>query len=389
MGDYVGIDLGSMMIKAARTASAAAAPELLPLGGVRPYFPHAVRWIAKDNRFLAGWDAWSTRRLFDWEMAADGRERWLEPNSTIEVAGAEFTAVDLKQELFRQLARAILRIESDILGVAVSTPDTVRAAPMVAPVAMARASWRPEFICPESLAVIASLADTPLAPIVTVSFGASATRACVCAPRDGWWCVIAVAETEAIGGMLLRQHLAEWLADRVIERTRKSPMEDPSHDQLLFDVTEDAIETLRTRELVNIEMAFYNEVLRQTVTRRDLARLAPHAAGTITSLLDGLASKIDTLPFGSIVYWGDLADLLPVGDWLAPYSTRFPIAAPPPCIAMGVARLCATVRGGSWRSRVSSSRGARAADGVVVTLEDHENANGLVTPIITGVRSIS
>jgi len=387
MAQFVGVDYGTRMIRAAAVDSAQQEPSLINLAGHEPYVPVAVE---VESGTAIGWDACKLRRQTQGAVAVDFRDHLLAPESTITVGGGNYDGVDVQTQLFTHLNATMRSAAPDAKGVTVAIPDSWPAAKWSLPVALYRSGWVPLCYVREWAAALASRAAPESTEVLFLSLGFGSAQATLCTMREDRWCAVATATVDRLSGRAIRQGLTDELSEDVIHQTRRDPRQ-------YFDASgelDTAIDELM-RQLCHSPSATFNaELFGENVARpidgQDLTAFVPAApdqlCGTVEKLLSNASPSLNTCP---IVAWGELAVMLPINEWLAPFTpSRQPIVvAPLEAVAFGAARLGALATETDLLADRSALPAVRLADGTYLHSAGGHPAGGEggVTPVLERV----
>lgn len=342
MGNYLGIDLGSWMLKAAATesgSSRSAPVNLAPAEG-RGYLPAVAR---PHDPMGATWALFARRRS-DPAVASGFRDRVLDPAGTVACGTESASVTELWAALFRGVQQAIVAAVANPLAVALSVPDPWPPGAWALAPGLAAAGWNPLLLIREGLAVLAVADGLAARPALLLSLGAASAQATWYALSEGHWTAVACQSDPQLSGSRLRQKLVAWFAEEVIRQLRRDPTESPQDDQALHDAIEVAMAYLAAHAEIAVQATLFGQAIARPLSRGWLAQLAQPMLEALSQLV---RRALRVQPGGSgpcqVLAWGELALLLPVTDCLQallPQATPVTILSPN-AVAQGAARLCA------------------------------------------------
>jgi hypothetical protein len=369
---FVGVDAGTLMIKAGATASAGEAASPLALAMPQPGYPVAARRALGEPGFQVGWPAFRVRRRHALETAVGFRDRLLGPESELLLGNRGWEGLKVQTALWADVGKALLAAAPDMTALAVTVPDTWAAPRWSLPMALRRAGWSPLVLVREWCAALAAQALPPGDECVALSLGRGSARASLCVAGNGRWEAAAVAEAQDVSGQMLHRALADCVAEDIIRQTRRDPREDPEADQALADAVDAAWISLQRNEAAAIRLSVYGSEFSRRLTSDDLVSLVPSYPEKIESLVRGLLgrspSRLSACP---VVVWGELSELLPIAEWLSRATpSHLPArASRSEILALGAARLAALAHEGELFSAISP--------GTAVSLEDGSPCRGM------------
>jgi len=362
---FVGIDFGTLMIKAAATASAEEVASPLALAMRETGYPVAARRVAGESGFQVGWPAFRAHRRYALETAVGFRDRLIGPASAIVMDGKPQDGLKVQTALFADVGKALLSAAPEMNALAVTVPDTWSAPRWSLPMVLQRAGWSPLLFAREWCAALADY-PPPASECVVLSLGRGPARATLCKAGDGRWEAVCVAEEPEVSGQALHRALVDHVAEEIIRHSRRDPREDPEMDQSLADAVDEAWLRLQQNEAATLRLNHFGGEYARQLTAGDLAALAPSFAGKIESMIRGLLARSPArLSACPIVAWGELAELLPVAEWLSRLTpARHPArVARPETLSRGAARLAAMAFEGALLSAASPGAAVSTADG--------------------------
>lgn len=347
MATYVGLDLGSSMIKAATVPGPGQFPVPLRLANHDAYFPAAVAVPPPGQAVRFGWEAFTNRRLFGGEVATHFRDRLIDPSSGLNLGGRLVDASGLQASMLTGLGQAVYQKSGpDVKGLAVSIPDTWSAPAWSLPQAMDRCGWTPSVFVRESAAVLSFLGEVDCDEMLLLSMGASSLRASLCIADHHHWRIVETKTASTVSGLSVRKRLIEMLAEQVILTTRRDPREDAQADQQLHDSIENVLFLLQREDQATVELNAFDRVVARTFSRGDLTRIFVGFQATLEDIVESLLTNSQlSRAKCPIVAWGELVRLLPIPTWLerfCPYGRRV-VPAPLDAVALGCAKLCAAL----------------------------------------------
>lgn len=387
MAQFVGVDYGTRMIRAAAVDGARQEPSLINLAGHEPYVPVAVE---VESGTAVGWDACKLRRQAEGAVAVDFRDRLLAPGSTVSVEGRICDGIDVQTQLFTHLNATMRSAAPDAKGVTVAIPDSWPAARWSLPVALYRSGWVPLCYAREWAAVLASRAAPESAEVLFLSLGYGAGQATLCTMREDRWSAVATATVDRLSGRAVRQGLTDEVSDDVIRQNGHDPREYFDASGELEAAIDELIRQLCHSPSATFSAELFGENIVRPIDGQDLTAFVPSGPDqlceTIQKLLSNASPSLNTCP---IVAWGELAVMLPIREWLAPFApSRQPIAvAPLEAVAIGAARLGALATETDLLADRSALPAVRMADGTYLPSAGGHPAEGEggVTPVLERV----
>ncbi len=343
MAEYVGVDFGTSMIKAAAIADPGGTPRTLRLEPPEPFLAAAVELV--DGGPNAGQAAFVKRRLVRSAIAFGFRDRVLGADRSIPVHNRSYTGVELQTPLLLQLGYCLGRaMKSDLAGLGFAIPDHWREPRWSLALAWEAAGVLPCLGVREWAAALASCPQVESDRAFFLSLGYGTARATVYQRRSGLWQPVLQHSEAAISGELLRKLLLKQIGDRITAETRKNWRDVDVMDQAVHDALERGLRSLIVDEQAEMAMRIGEIQMTHQLTRRQLAAEAEPLRAALSQFMLGILND-GSVGSGRwpVFAWGELALLLPVHEWLeAICPSHTPVRQLPlDVVSAGAARVCA------------------------------------------------
>lgn len=352
MAGFVGIDLGSHLIKGTVVQDAAAAGEVVRLApsGRSAGLPFVMQ---AGERIGADWQQFLRRRA-DFSVAFAFRDRVWEASSSFALGGETLPAADMLAPVCTGVRKALNTALPDPRAVGMSVPDRwPKGAGWALPHALEADGWHPALLARESVAALADwlheVRATGLKRVLLLSLGAGAAWASLMVRSEaGDWRLDETVGDELLSGAALRELLLADFAREVVTRVRRDPTESAPDDQNLHNALEVLLHKLTIQAQYDLQAVLFGNPVTLPFSTGRLAELAR----PLSERLRKTAAEWQTRfsrggPLDAVLYWGDLTARLPVEATL---KQVFPTAEihglDPYCVARGVARLVALVQSG-------------------------------------------
>ena len=352
MLSFVGIDLGSHLIKAGATRAADGSVEVLQLDSARN--AHGLPFVMQAGSELgARWDQYARRRL-DFDVAYGFRDRVWEAASRYSLGGEVFDAVPMFQPVCAGVREAITSTGNDAAAVGLSVPDWWEAqSNWTLPGALRADGWNPAVLARESVAALtdwlAQHRATPNRRVLVLSFGAGSTWGSLLSRTGaGAWEVEGTVCDAALSGSAVRNLLVGAFARDVVGRLRKDPTESAADDQQLHDALEQVLHLLQTQNEAELRANLFGSTVTIPFSRTRLLEVTQPIIERFQKTMSQWQQRFTQQgSVDTVLYWGDLASYLTAGRDLArTFAHAETVELDGYCVARGVARLVALVRTG-------------------------------------------
>jgi len=347
MTRYVGVDYGTSMLKAAVTSGIESKPALLRLEPPDPFLACAVRLPSGEQSGVVGREAYLRRRRADSAVAFGFRDRVLRPDSSLVVGGTAHSGIEIQAVLLDGLRKRVaVGTGGDTDGLAMAIPDHWSGPQWSLPLVLDAAECTPTLCAREWAATLLMNPGLESDKVLLMSLGYGTCRATVCGCSNGVWQPLVQTSDAELSGEALRKRLADELCENIISETRRDPREDDASDQAVHDAIEMALRHLITeRETSLVAKVGYQQFARR-LTRDDIATQARTFRVRLETVVERLLAdpRVD-LERCELFVWGELALLLPLGEWLERFCPRrTPLTTLPlDVVAAGAARLCSAI----------------------------------------------
>ena len=352
MAGFVGIDLGSHLVKGAVVQEATAPGEVIRLApaGRSAGLPFVMQ---AGERIGADWEQYLRRRA-DFSVAFAFRDRVWEASSSFALGGRTLPAADMLGPVCTGVRKALSAALPGLGAVGLSVPDRWPAgAEWALPHAFEADGWHPALLARESVGALADWLHQHRAPalrrVLLLSLGAGSTWASLVTRSDsGEWRLDATACEEQLSGAALRERLIAEFARELVTRVRRDPTESAPDDQRLHDALEVLLHKLAGQPQCDLHAVLFGNPVTLPFSTSRLAELArplnERLRGTVAEWHARFARGG---PLDAVLCWGDLAGRLPVEPMLKQvFSTAEVHPLDPYCVARGVARLAALAQSG-------------------------------------------
>ncbi len=352
MPSFVGIDLGSHVIKAGTIKAADGHVEVLQLDSSRN--AHGLPFVMQAGIQLgARWDQYARRRC-GFDVAFAFRDRVWEAASRYSLEGRSVDAVQMFEPICAGVRQAITSTGNDTAAVGLSVPDWWPAkSAWTLPQALKADGWNPAALARESVAVLTDWLfqhrPTPNRRVLVLSIGAGSTWGSLLSRAEsGAWKLEDTVYDTTLSGSVLRELLIGAIARDVVGRLRKDPTESAADDQRLHDALEQVLHVLQTQNETAFRADLFGSPFTIPFSRARLAEVAQPIIDRLQSTMSQWHQRFARQgSVDSVLYWGDLASLLTPGKQLArTFSSAETIELDRYCVARGMSRLVALVRTG-------------------------------------------
>jgi FHA domain len=349
MTDYIGIDFGNAMVKAAAVESPDGPPRTLRLSERDPFLPLALR--KGKSGFRAGWSAFSHRRRDGMNTVVAMRDQWSSAALTASVAGRPQPVTTMLGKFLAATGARVQHAAKDAVGVVITVPDAWTHDDWALPVAVHNAGWTPEAYVREWAAALAVVGPATGSAVVLLSLGFSSARATLCRMRHGAWKPVASVSDAAFSGLELRKRIVAGVAEAIIRQARRDPREDPESDQDLHDAVEAALYQLHREPAAAVKITLSGTTHSSPCTRESLTAQADDFPTRLQRLLARVRDSQADAAGCAVIVWGELTGLLPIKDWLAGRGTVHVQSLD--SLAAGAARICAAMATGIIKASVT------------------------------------
>ena len=342
MTEYVGIDFGNAMVKAAVVESPDGMPRTLRLSERDPFLPLALR--QGKSGYRAGWSAYSHRRRDTVHTVASMRNQWSSATLTASLAGRPQPVTALLGEFLAATGRRgfsgrpAIRRESSL---PFQTRGTTR---------IGRCRWPPAALAGLPKPTSASGRPPCRLPVRSGSEAVLFEPRVLCRPRDvvsaGRWRV----EPGQVGGR------AVGCGRGIAEANRRQrggggdstvppgPPRAPRERSRPVRRDRSRLYQLHRQPETAVSVTLSGESYSVPYSRAMLAALADDYRPSLKQLVVRLWDNEGPVRPCPIVAWGELSGLLPVDEWL---SEQGPVRIQSlDSLAAGSARLCAAMLSG-------------------------------------------
>lgn len=385
---HVGMDYGSAMIRAAATDAAAVTPSEFTWSGRsgKPtgFLPAAVSYAVDD--MSCGWTAYRQRARPDELVAWGFRDRTFSAQSKILVGGRTRSAVDLHSALLGHVWSEISDRYNEVDSLTVSVPDDLSPHHWAIASGFGQIGIEPTLFVRDWACVICQEEQLTNDTFVMLSIGFGAARATVCRLEGDAWITASTVRDETVSGERLRERVLDVIAEDVISSLRKDPRESPQSLPALRMALDRSIATLCRKKECDLKASMFDTVYEGTIERTSLAGYVPDFRTHLVSLVEEALSKsglgIGTCP---IMAWGELANILPVANWLAGLS---PLNSPVDVKSLySVARGAASIGAASLSEGIGFTEGVSLEDGKYITNLGDSAAGGDAVPVCSSLPS--
>lgn len=382
MGCFVGIDYGSVAVKAVATQNGNTC-ESLAMGDAA-YLANVVSKVVSDKPafhlehafpILGGHRSPTCATLF--------RDEVVHPDSTFSCGDWNIGAVAAQRWLWESVKRELIAGKREITSLAVAVPDQWPRSAWSLPVVLAEAGVLPQFLVRESLAAIAATPVVLRDSMIAVSAGVGALRLSHVVVDGGSAGIHQVATHAEVSGRRCRERLTDWLAEDVIATLRRDPREDAETQRMLHVAAHAAVDQLRHMPIATCELSVGGKRYARQLSCHDLLKACDEIASQARQHLLAFFSQCSRqgLRPTQIIVWGELATILPFASFCKELGAALHLPGIE-VVAAGAARICAQVCAGTLPITSSELIGARLADGAIVEWEaSFERAND-VLPVI-------
>lgn len=353
MTDYIGVDFGNAMIKAAAATATTDEPRIVPLSEKDDYEPLSLRMSASKG-LVPGWAAFARRRRDGIKTATGMRDHWSSATATAAIGINKMAASEALAAVFGALGQRLQATANDPQGVAVSIPDGWHHTDWSLPIAAFQAGWSPETYVREWCCALAMYPGQKSDDVLLISWGNSGVTGTLCRREQGSWNAVRTETESAVSGFNLRQSIAREISEEVIQKTRRDPREEPADDQQLYDGIEAALFELHRGDTAAIKLNIAGNELEFPLTHAGLRETAHAAIPLFERLVGKLLSASSLNTDCPVIVWGELAILLcEESRWnvLCPGGVT---VASLDVVANGAARLCAAAAFGGLRDNVNA-----------------------------------
>ena len=353
MTDYIGVDFGNAMIKAAAATAPTDEPRIVPLSEKDNYEPLSLR-MSTTKGLVPGWAAFARRRRDGIKTATGMRDRWSSAAATASIGIKTLPATEALAAIFSALGQRIQAKANDPQGVAVAIPDGWDHTDWSLPVAAFQAGWSPEAYIREWCCALAMHPNQKTDEVLLVSWGNSGATGTLCRREQGVWKAIKTETESAVSGFNLRQSIAREISEEVIQKARRDPREEPADDQQLYDGIEAALFELHRGDSSAIKLNIAGTDFEFPVTRAGLRETAHAALPLLETLVDKLLSASSSKSDCPVIVWGELAILLGEQSLWKKLCPGGVTVASLDVVAHGAARLCAAAAFGGLNANTST-----------------------------------
>lgn len=320
---HIGIDYGSAMIRAAATEDAAVTPAEFTWssGSGKPsgFLPAAVEKSA--GGVICGWSAYRQRTKADNSVAWGFRDRTFSAQSKILVGGKSRSAVDLHSDLLSHVWNEISGRYQEVESLTVSVPDDMASEYWAMAKAFGQIGLEPTLFVRDWPCVICQEEQLTNDTFLMLSLGYGSARATVCRLENDVWVPASTVRSDAVSGERLRNRVLDAISENVIESLRKDPRESPQSLPALRTALDRSIVTLCRNKEASLAALIFDTKYEIKLERTDLAGYVQSFRTSLVNLVEESLSKsglgIGTCP---MIAWGELANLLPIANWLAGLS---------------------------------------------------------------------
>jgi len=383
MPQYVGVDFGNAMVKAAAVESPDGQPKTLRLSERDPFLPLAVRKTSKG--YQAGWTAFSHRRRDGFNSAHAMRDLWRSSTLTASLSGQTQPVTKFLGAYLNATGTRIQNAADDPAAVVVTVPDTWDHEKWSLPVAVQLGGWTPDAYVREWCAAMTMADSFPGDAAILISLGYSAASATLTRKRDGFWKTHNRITEPAVSGAELRKRIVRHVAESAIQSLRRDPREDSEDDQNLHDAVEAGLYQLHRGPSASVDLPLAGRTHSCPLNRELLTGFADDFRLSLRNLVKNLACDDPDGLDCPLVIWGELVHILPVQDWLsaASASGRDVGGLPLEALAAGAARLCASLHAGRLDASRSSTAAVCPNCGVYVSIRKDEVCRDCSEELVT------
>lgn len=382
---YIGVDFGTYMVKAAEVDSLANSPALVRLAASDPFYPCSVTIDEQGKAIAGGWDAHDVR-FADRSVISGFRDTVGDPDHQLSPSAISLDRLEILGQFLYACHWQLTNAVDNILGIAITVPDHWENPNWFYAVAQGRAGWRPHLIVREWQAVGAVQEDLTCENVVFTSVGASGTCMTLCRLQQDCWQKTASVRTDRVSGTSLRSALVNLIAEETIDRIRIDPREDGQADVALRKAVDELFVQIAHNGRGAVSLSVLGREIHRTMDTAELACLADDHQRLLRKQLSSLLKEYE-IDAADLVFWGELALLLPLREWFTPLcpSGTQPIVCSLDCAALGAARLCAASAQMSFLGEAGLTGGVSVEDGKYVSEMAPDDHSEEVIPVLRGL----
>lgn len=324
--NYIGIDLGSHTLKLARVQAERRTPELLACSSNDPYLPLAVRLGANGSPIEAGTSPFFERHR-DHNVVACFRDGLSDRELGHYVYCLDALGHHLEQHAPNALCAAV--------------PDHWNSTAWLYARAQAQATWKPLFLVREWQAAGAMQGRVDSDHVVFISMGAGSTSVTLTERIESTWHKRGAALVNSVSGRQLKQRLVDQIDEEMVQAIRRKPTEDMQADYQLREAVDRLFWSLVHQESASVDLDLFGHRILRTMEPTELAALAAPVQQELSRRVRDLLSG-HRVRFADFVVWGELAEIVPVKNWLKEFIRPevSPNLLAMDAVATGAARLC-------------------------------------------------